>query len=148
MLGRRALGAAAAALGVGSSNVPLRSIGFADGGLMSQQQVRAVGYSLAEAGGESLVVRESPAVLAARRAFQAALSESRRRRSRKLQIAERLGGLPPQLASMKSCAPWFLHQRAAVWQHNVEQEDRGVLHELGVRLGIFDKDSDELGLYL
>lgn len=41
----------------------------------------------------------------------------RRRRAQDL-----LGGLPPHLASMRSCAPWFLAQRAALWEE--EQEDR------------------------
>lgn len=71
--------------------------------------------------------------------FHELLRASEDRRRRTLDVAALLGGYPPHLASMHSCAPWFRAQRAVKWAQ--QQRDEGWSVEKMIRKQVFGDDA-------
>lgn len=56
--------------------------------------------------------------------LQKAMRPHRERHHRVMMAVDRSGGIPFHLASMRSCAPWFIHQRAELWRAQQQEELR------------------------
>ena len=140
MIGRRALGAAAAAIGISRAASPVRAspTEMGVGGYVGEMAPGQISYP------ENMLVacQMSPERRAAYRAWQSMQGERRSALAKHDTLCGALGGLPPHLASMKSCRPWFLHQRAAAHRERLMDDDNALVLSLARRLGLIDEGSD------
>lgn len=103
--------------------------GFLGGMLLSPFAAKSAAHEVALVGETStgyatqvLMRAEDPATSRAWQELSKATRPRQARHFRKIRAIERSGGLPFHLASMKSCAPWFIHQRAVAWMEKEEEE--------------------------
>jgi len=74
-------------------------------------------------------------------AFYAASRVLFARQKRQERVQELLGGLPPHLASMKSCAPWFRAQRAVAWEEARQDGMTEAFRALRDSLGLGEREA-------